>query len=80
MSKFLKIDEMKTLNNSAKKTEPERPRLCIQKGESSTLVFIVVVGNGSGKDTKLHVCAADVGATNHCLIWTDNQQTRVHQT
>ena len=76
MLKFLKHNEMKTLNDRVKKAEPEWTRQCIQKGESSILDFIVVE-NGSGKETELHVCAADVGTTDHCLIWTDSRQTRV---
>ena len=35
--KFLKHDEMKTLNDRVKKAEPESSRQCIQKGESPIL-------------------------------------------
>ena len=76
MLKFLQNNEMKTLNDRVKKSGPEWTRQCIQKGESSILDFIVVE-NGSSKETKVHVCAADVGTTDHCLIWTESQQTRV---
>ncbi|MEP1953909.1 MAG: hypothetical protein ABJJ26_03135 [Algoriphagus sp.] len=76
MLKFLKHNEMKVLNDRVKKSKPERTRQCKRKGENFILDFIVVE-NGSGKETELHVCAADVGTTDHCLIWTDSQQTRV---
>ena len=46
------------------------------KGERSVTDFIVIE-DGKGKETEIHVCAADVGSTDHCLIWTESQQTRV---
>ena len=73
--KFLKHNEMETLNDRVIRAEPEWTRQCKQKGESSVLDFIVEE-HGSGKETELHVCAADVGTTDHCLLWTDSQQTR----
>ena len=76
MLMFLKNIEMKTLNDRVKKPGPERTRQCIQKGESFILEFMVVE-NGSSKEIEVHLCAADVGTTDHCLIWTGNQQTRV---
>ena len=48
----------------------------MQKGESSNLDFIVIE-NGSSKETEVHVCAADVGTTDHCLKWTNSKQTRI---
>ena len=48
--KFLKYNEMQTLNDKVKKAEPEWTRQCIQKGETCILDFIVVE-NGSGKET-----------------------------
>ena len=80
MLKFPKHNEMKTLNDRVKKAAPEWTRQCILKGESSILDFIVVVTvveNRSGKETELHVFSADVGTTDHCLIWTDSRPTRV---
>ena len=76
MLKFRKNNEMKTLNDRAKKPGPEWSRQCIQKGETSVLDYIVVE-NGRSKETEVHACAADVGTTDHCLTWTDSQQTRV---
>ena len=73
MLKFLKKNETKTLNDREKKPEPERTRQCIQKGESSILDF-TVVENGNGKETEVHVLAADVGTTDNCLIWTVNRR------
>ena len=67
---------MKTLNDRVKKAEPEWTRQCIQKGESYIL-DIIIVENGSGKETERHVRAADVRTTDHCLIWTYSQQTTV---
>ena len=69
---FLK-NEMKTLNDSVKKPGPEWTRQCIRMGENSILDFIVVE-NGSSKETEVRVCAADVGTTDHCLIWTVNRR------
>ena len=40
-------------------------------------LFTVKVDNGSSKETEVRVCAADVGTTDHCLIWTGSQQTRI---
>ena len=76
MLKFLEQNEMKTLNDRVKTAEPEWTRQYIQKGEHSILDF-VVVENGSGKETELHVFAADVGTTDRCLIWTGSRETRV---
>ena len=59
-----------------KNAGPEWTRLYIQKGERSALDFIVIK-DGDSKETELHVCAADVGSTDHCRIWTESQQTRV---
>ena len=71
MLKFLKHNEMKTLDVKGKKSEPEWTRQCIQKGESSVLDFIVVVENESGKKRKsMYASAADVGTTDYCRIWT----------
>ena len=67
---------MKTLKDRVKKTGPEWTKQCIQKGEGSALDFIVIE-NGTNKETDIHVCAADVESTDHCLIWTESQQTRV---
>ena len=63
--------EMKTWKTVVKKARPEWTinRECIQNGENSIL-DLIAVENGSSKETGIHVCAADVGATNHCLIWT----------
>ena len=66
MLKFLKNNEMKTLNDRVKKTGPEWTRQRIHMGESAILGF-VVVENGS-KETEVHVCAAVVGTTDHCLL------------
>ena len=77
MLMFLKNIEMKTLNDRVKKPGPERTRQCIQKGESFILEFMVVE-NGSSKEIEVHLCAADVGTTDHCLIRTV-KQTRVIQ-
>ena len=74
-----KNNEMKALNDIIKKQSgPEWTRQCIQKGESSILDF-TVLENRSSKETEVHVCAADVPTTEHCLIWTERQQTRVIQ-
>ena len=67
---------METLGDRVKKAEPEWARQRILKGEHSIL-DLIVVENGSGKETELCVCATDVGTTDHCLIWADSQQTRV---
>ena len=75
MPKFLKNNEMKTLNDGVKKPGPEWTRQCTQKGKSS-IVDSLVVEKGSSKETEVHVCAADVGAPDHCLMWTESQQTR----
>ena len=71
MLMFLKNNEMKALNDRVKSPGPERSRQCIQKGEFSFFDFIVVE-NGSSRKTEVYVCAADVGTTDHCLIWTVN--------
>ena len=42
MLEFLKINEMKTLNDRVKKAGPEWTRQCVQKGETSVLDFIVI--------------------------------------
>ena len=31
------------------------------------------------KETEVHACAVVVGTRDHCVIWTDRQQTRVIQ-
>ena len=67
MRKFLKNNEMKMLNDKMKTPGPEWTRQRIQKGESSILDF-KVVENGSSKDAEVHVCAADVGTMDYCLI------------
>ena len=36
-----------------------------------------MIEKGSGKETEVHVRAADVGTTDHCLTWTYSQQTRM---
>ena len=33
--------------------------------------------NRKNKETEIHVCAAGVGSTDHGLIWTEIQQTRI---
>ena len=66
---FVKNNEMKTLKNRVKRPGPEWTRQCIQKGESSIL-DVIVVAKGNSMETEVHVCAADVGTTDHCLIWT----------
>ena len=73
--KFLKADEMKTLNDGVTKPGPEWTRQCIPKEQRSVLDFIVA-DNGGSKETEVRVCAADVGTTDHCPIWIDSQQTR----
>ena len=35
-----------------------------------------MVEHGDSKEMDVHVCAEDVGTTDHCLIWTESQQTR----
>ena len=70
---FLKNDEMETLNDGVKKPGPKWTVQCIKKGESSIIDFIVVE-KGSSKETEVHACAADVGTTDHCLIWTVNRR------
>ena len=39
------------------------------KGDSSILDFIVVE-KGSSMGTEVYVCAANIGSTDYCLIWT----------
>ena len=36
-----------------------------------------MIEKGNRKETEIYVCAADVGSTDHRLIWTESQQTRV---
>ena len=43
------------------------------KGKISILEHIVV-NIGSSKETDVHVGAADVGTTDHCLKWTVNRR------
>ncbi|MEP1954874.1 MAG: hypothetical protein ABJJ26_08050 [Algoriphagus sp.] len=50
-----------------KKAKPAGTRQCIRKGGSSIFDYIVVE-NGSGKETELHVCAAAIATTDHCPI------------
>ena len=69
----LRATETKTLNDRVKKAGPEWTRQCIQKGEISALDF-TVIKNENGRETEVHVCAADVGSTDHCLIWTANRR------
>ena len=80
MLEFLKSNEVKTLNDRAKKAGSEWTRQCVQKGGRSVLDF-TAIENGNSKETGVHVCmyvcAADVGSTDHCLMWTESQQTRV---
>ena len=69
MSEFL--NEMKALNARVNKAGPAWTRQWIQKGERSVLDFIVME-NRKSKETEIHVCAADVGSTDHCPIWTES--------
>ena len=58
MLEFLRINEMKTLNDRVKKAGPEWTIIiqCIQKGELSVLDFIeIYIGNR--KETEIDVCA-----------------------
>ena len=73
MLEFLKRNERKTLNDRVKKAGPEWTRQCTQKGERSVHDFIVIE-HCNTKETEIHVCAADVGSTDHCLIWTVNRR------
>ena len=68
MRMFRKNNEMKTLNDNVKKPGPEWTRQCTQKEEIS--IHFMVVKNESSIETEAHECAADVGTTDHCLIWT----------
>ena len=76
MLEFLKNNEMKTLNGRVKKTGPEWTGQRIQNGERSVL-DLIGIENGKRKETKIQVCAVDVGSADHCLIRTESQQTRV---
>ena len=75
--KFLENNEMKTLNDRARKPEAQWTwtRHCRDERERSVLDYIVVK-NGNSKGMDVRVCAEDVGTTYHCLIWTECQQTR----
>ena len=77
MLKFLEKNEMKTLNDRARKSEAQWTwtRHCKDETERSILDCIVVE-HGNGKEMDVHVCAEDVGTTDHCPIWTESQQTR----
>ena len=77
MLRFLDSSEMKVLNGRVRKTEPEWTRQCFKKGERSILDYIVV--ENGGKETEVRVCTTDVGTTDHALVWTALQQTRVIQ-
>ena len=70
---FLKSSETKTLNGRVKEARSQNVinRQCIQKGEISVLDFIVMK-NRNSKEAEMHACAADVGRTDNCLIWTES--------
>ena len=50
-------------------------RHCEGERERSVLDYIVVE-HGNSKEMDVNVCAEGVGTTDHCLIWTESQQTR----
>ena len=75
MLEFFK-NSVKALTDRVKKAGPEWTRQCIPKGKSSVL-DLIMLENGNGRETEIHVCAADVGSTDHRLIWINIQQTRV---
>ena len=38
--------------------------------------FLVIEDENNGIETEMHVREADVGITDHCLTWTESQQTK----
>ena len=70
---------MKTLNDRAQKPEAQWTWTRKYKDERKRSVLDnVVVDYGNSEDMEIHVCAEDVGTTDHCLIWTEGQQTRAN--
>lgn len=63
--KFLKNNEMNTLDDRANKPAPEWTRQCIQQGQCSVLDYSVE--NRRNKEIEVHVRTADPGTTDHCL-------------
>ena len=48
----------------------------VQKKIERSVLDYIVVEHGSSGEMEVHVCAEDVGTTDHCLIWAESQQTR----
>ena len=78
MLKFLKGNEMKTLNDRSPRPEAQWTwtRICKDKKERSGLDYIVVE-HGNRKEMEVYVGVEDVGTTNHSLIWTESQQRKL---
>ena len=77
MLKFLQNNKIKMLHDRGRKPEAQWTwtRHCEDESERSVLDYRVVKHRNS-KEMDVHVCAEDVGTTDHCLIWTENQQAR----
>ena len=72
MLKFVKHNDTKTLNGNVRKAEPEWLN-SVYKREKALFDFIVIE-KGIGIGTELHVCAANVGTRDYCLICTVHRQ------
>ena len=78
MLKFLKNNEMKTLNDRVRNPGPEWARQCTRKGESSNVDFLLLVVDVEVvRNRKCMYAQRTKKLQITCLIWTDSQQTRV---
>ena len=76
--KFLKNNEMKTLNDRVRNPGPEWARQCTRKGESSNVDFLLLVVDVEVvRNRKCMYAQRTKKLQITCLIWTDSQQTRV---
>lgn len=75
MLKFLDSNEMKEMNNRAPKPETQWSLDKRYDGKREHPIPIsMVVENGNSEETQVHECAADLGSTDHRLIWTANRR------
>lgn len=71
MVKFLEKVKMDTLNDRVQDPAPQRIKTRQGKQErEGVLLDSVAVEYGNVKKTEAHLCAAEVGSTNHCLTRT----------
>ena len=79
MLKFLENNE-KTLNDRAQKPDAQWTWTRKYKDDRKRSVLdYVVVEYGNSKELEVHVCPEDIRTTDHYLIWSESQLTRVER-